>query len=113
MLRSSSTLSTTSTNRPPPLSNGPSPAVEEVIVDMNDQYEMYTPQQAQMRQVGPRMGLDEVQARSVMNATRPNEMDGVHRQMVVPQQIPISNALPSATAMVGTSDSGMGNLWQR
>ncbi|OWZ61785.1 hypothetical protein AYX15_06022 [Cryptococcus neoformans] len=113
MLRSSSTLSTTSTNRPPPLSNGPSPAVEEVIVDMNDQYEMYTPQQAQMRQVGPRMGLGQVQARSVMNAARPNEMDGVHRQMVVPQQIPISNALPSATAMVGTSDSGMGNLWQR
>ncbi|AAW44581.1 hypothetical protein CNG01670 [Cryptococcus deneoformans JEC21] len=109
MLRSSSTLSTTSTNRPPPLSNGPSPAVEEVIVDMSDQYEMYPPQQAQMRQVGPRTGLDQVQARSVVNATRPNEMDGVPRQMVMPQQIPISNPLSSAT-VVGTSDS---NLWQR
>lgn len=110
MLRSSSTLSTTSTNRPPPLSNGPSPAVEEVIVDMSDQYEMYPPQQAQMRQVGPRTGLDQVQARSVVNATRPNEMDGVPRQMVMPQQIPISNPLSSATAVVRASDS---NLWQR
>ncbi|KAL0247290.1 hypothetical protein I308_104326 [Cryptococcus tetragattii IND107] len=114
MLRSNSTLSTTSTNRPPPLSNGPSPAVEEVIVDMSDQCDMYPAQQAQMRQVvvGPRMGMDRVQARAVVNATRPNEMDGVPRQMVVSQQIPIPNALPS-TGVIPASDSGMGNLWQR
>ncbi|KAE8541868.1 hypothetical protein D1P53_002042 [Cryptococcus gattii VGV] len=113
MLRSNSTLSTTSTNRPPPLSNGPSPAVEEVIVDMSDQYDMYPAQQAQMRQVvaGPRMGMDQVQARAVVNATRPNEMDGVPRQMVVSQQIPIPNASPS-TGVIPASESGMGNLWQ-
>lgn len=114
MLRSNSTLSTTSTNRPPPLSNGPSPAVEEVIVDMSDQYDMYPAQQAQMRQVvvGPRMGMDQVQARAVVNAARPNEMDGLPRQMVVSQQIPIPNTSPS-TGVIPASDSGMGNLWQR
>ncbi|WVQ72074.1 hypothetical protein IAR50_001618 [Cryptococcus sp. DSM 104548] len=45
MFRTNSTMSTTSTNRPPALSNGPSPTGgEEVIADMSDQsYEGFPP----------------------------------------------------------------------
>ncbi|ODN90768.1 hypothetical protein L198_06084 [Cryptococcus wingfieldii CBS 7118] len=45
MFRSNSTMSTTSTNRPPALSNGPSPTGgEEVIADMSEQsYEGFPP----------------------------------------------------------------------